>query len=122
MQAGLVNTYQHPASNRSWIAWGLSLLLFAGYVLLYFGGNPHRGFAADPVEDWARALGLDGKWTLYGIVYTLAMIAGGLFVLRRHGNSPYQRVRTITVVAVALIVVILGLLPSGIVETAQRFF
>jgi polyferredoxin len=103
LQAGLIHTYRQPASNRSALAWGLSFLLFAAYVLLYFGGNPQRGFAADPVEDWARALGLDGKWTLYGLVYTLAMVVGGACVLRRHGNSPYQRVRTITVVVVQVV-------------------
>ena len=40
----------------------------------------------------ARAAGLGSKWTLYGLVYTLAMVAGGAYVLRRHGNSRYHRV------------------------------
>jgi polyferredoxin len=51
----------------------------------------------------AEALGLKSKWTLYGLLYTLAMVAGGLYVLRRHGNSPYQRARTLCVVAVQVV-------------------
>ena len=31
------------------------------------------------------------------------MIAGGAYVLRRHGNSPYQRIRTLTVVSVQVL-------------------
>ncbi len=103
MQAGLLDTYRHPLGSRGASAWLLSGLLLAAYVLLYFGGNPRVGFAADPLQDLARALGLASKWTLYGLAYTLAMIAGGLFVLRRHGNSRYQRVRTIVVVLVQVV-------------------
>jgi polyferredoxin len=103
MQAGLMNTYQHPVSARGGAAWVLSALLLAAYLLLYFGGNPAVGWQADPLQDLARAVGLGSKWTLYGLVYTLAMVAGGLFVLRRHGNSPYQRTRTLVVVAVQVV-------------------
>jgi polyferredoxin len=103
MQAGLMNTYQHPASNRSWVAWSLSALLLAAYVLLYFGPLPALGLRFDVFERAAQALGLGSKWTLYGALYTLGMIAGGAFVLRRHGNSPYQRARTVVVVLVQVL-------------------
>jgi len=111
MQAGLLNTYQHPLSNRSWLAWSLSVLLFAAYILLYFGPLPALGLRFDLLQRLAEVAGqalglpvvLHSKWILYGSVYTLAMIAGGAVVLRRHGNSRYQRVRTITVVGVQLL-------------------
>ncbi len=85
MQAGLMNTYQHPVSNRQPVAWLCSAVLVVAYVLLYFGGNPYRGFAADPIqrlaEGIAGALSLPqafhSKWVLYGVVYTLAMVLGG---------------------------------------------
>jgi hypothetical protein len=110
MQAGLMNTYQQPVSNRSWLAWSLSVLLFAAYILLYFGPLPALGLRFDLLQRLAEVAGqalglpvvLHSKWILYGSVYTLAMVAGGAFVLRRHGNSRYQRVRTIVVVAVQL--------------------
>jgi ferredoxin-type protein NapH len=111
MQSGLMNTCQHPASNRSWLAWALSAALFLAYVLLYFGPIPALGLRFDVFQRTAEVAGaalrlpavLHSKWVLYGTVYTLAMILGGAFVLRRHGNSPYQRVRTITVVFVQVL-------------------
>ena len=111
MQAGLMNTYQHPVSNRHTVAWLCSAVLVIAYLLLYFGGNPHRGFAADPIqrlaEGIAGALSLPSafhsKWVLYGACYTLAMIIGGVFVIRRHGNSRYQLVRTSVVVLVQVV-------------------
>src|SRR5262249_11584275 len=54
-------------------------------------------------ETLARALGLGSKWLLYGILYTLAMVAGGIFFLGRHGNSRYERVRTISVLFVQVV-------------------
>jgi ferredoxin-type protein NapH len=111
MQSGLMNTYQHPASNRSWVAWTLSALLFLAYVLLYFGPMPALGLRFDLLQRAAEVAGtalglpavLHSKWILYGTVYTLAMILGGAFVLRRHGNSPYQRIRTTSVVTVQVV-------------------
>ncbi|HXK11471.1 MAG TPA: 4Fe-4S dicluster-binding protein [Vicinamibacteria bacterium] len=111
MQSGLMNTYEHPVSNRSWVAWALSALLFGAYVLLYFGPVPALGLRFDLLQRAAEALGaalslpavLRSKWILYGTVYTLAMIAGGAFFLRRHGNTPYQRLRTASVVGVQVV-------------------
>jgi polyferredoxin len=111
VQSGLVNTYGRPASNRSWVAWSLSALLFAAYILLYFGPLPALGLRFDLLQSASevagRALGLprvlQSKWILYGTVYTLAMLLGGAFFLRRHGTSPYQRARTITVVGVQVV-------------------
>lgn len=104
MQAGLLNTYQRPVATRQPVAWACAAALFAFYVALYFGGNPQRGFRADPLQSLAAAVHLDSKWTLYGILYTLAMVLGGAYFLRRHGkNSPYQRARTIVVVLVQVV-------------------
>ena len=103
MQAGLLDTFQHQMARRGILAWLLSGLLVAAYVLLYFGPIPQLGIHADVFEQGARWFGLSSKWTLYGLVYSLAMLAGGAYVLRRHGNSPYQRVRTIVVVLVQIL-------------------
>jgi len=94
MQAGLLNTYRSPVQSRRSPAWLLSGILLAFYLLLYFTD------ALDPV---ARGLGLSDKWMLYGLLYTVAMIAGGAFFLRRHGNSRYQRIRTLVVVGVQIV-------------------
>ena len=88
MQAGLLDTYQHPAQSRKWPAWVVSAVLVASYLVLYF---------TEWLEPPARAVGLGSKWTLYGLVYSLAMIIGGVYFLCRHGNSRYQRIRTASV-------------------------
>ncbi len=94
MQAGLLDTYRHPVQSRQWHAWALSALILASYLVLYF---------TDVLEAPARALRLGSKWTLYGLVYSLAMVIGGAFFLRRHGNSRYHRIRTVTVVLVQVL-------------------
>ena len=78
MQTGLLSTYKKSVSSRGIAAWVASLILFAFYVIIYFTG------LLDPV---ATALGLGSRWTIYGILYTLAVTTGGLFFLKRHGNS-----------------------------------
>ena len=103
MQAGLLNTYRQPARNRSALAWGLSALLFTSYILLYFGPLPALGIRVDVFQRGAEAVGLGSKWTLYGLLYTAAMLVGGAYFLKRHGSSPYHRVRTIVVVAVQVV-------------------
>lgn len=91
MQAGLLDVYQSPTKTRGALAWIISALLIGFYVDLYF--FEHLGVVA-------HALHLPDKWTLYGLLYTVGMLIGGWFMLQKHGNSPYHRWRTITLVAV----------------------
>jgi len=94
MQSGLLTTFRNSSQTGGLPAWLVSALLFAFYVVMYFTGY------FDPV---ATALGLGSKWTLYGLTYTLAMWVGGFFFLRKHGNSPYQMIRTWSVILVQTI-------------------
>src|SRR5215470_4843073 len=103
MQAGLLSTYHNAVQSRRVVAWLVSFLLAAFYVLLYFGPIPWLGIRIDVFESAAQAMGLGSKWLLYGILYTLAMIAGGVFFLRRHGNSRYERIRTLSVLFVQIV-------------------
>lgn len=91
MQAGLLKTYKSGVRSRGMTAWVLSVVLLAFYCMIYFTGW------LDPV---ARAMGLGGKWTLYGLSYTLAILFGGIYFLRVHGNSRYHRIRTISLMIV----------------------
>jgi hypothetical protein len=79
MQAGLMTTYQSPVRTRHTWAWMLSGLLSVSYLLLYLGPIPRLGVRVDVFQRLAQAVGLSSKWTLYGLVYTLAMIAGGAY-------------------------------------------
>jgi polyferredoxin len=91
MQAGLLSTYRNPVQNRAAMAWLWALILMAFYIDLYF---------FDHLEAAARAVHLPSKWTLYGLLYSVAMCVGGVFMLRKHGNSRYHQVRTAVLVAV----------------------
>jgi ferredoxin-type protein NapH len=91
MQAGLLNIRDASIRNRGLGAWLLSAVLIVFYVDLYFYEH------LSPV---AAALHLPSKWTLYGLLYTVAMMVGGWFMLKKHGNSRYHRARTLTLVSV----------------------
>lgn len=103
MQAGLLDTFHQPMRTRQWPAWILTAALTVSYVLLYFGPMPKLGITIDVFETVAQSVGLSSKWVLYGLLYSVAMTAGGVYMLKRHGNSPYQRVRTIVVVLVQIV-------------------
>ncbi len=81
----------HDVKNRGVTAWLLGGLFTAFYLALYF-------------TDWltlvARGIGLDNKWTLYGALYTLAVTAGGAYVIRKYRHNRYQVVRTLVVIFV----------------------
>lgn len=89
MQSGLLNTYKSNLRTRGGLAVLLGAVLFAFYADIYW--FPHL----DPL---AKAIGLGGKWDIYGILYTLAIITGGIYFMRRHGNSRYQLMRTLSVI------------------------
>ncbi len=86
--------FVHDIENRGISAWILSLLLTSFYLVLYF-------------TEWftpaARALGLASKWTLYGLLYTLAIVTGGIYMLRKYRHNRYQVVRTCVVIFVQIV-------------------
>ncbi len=79
----------HDATHRGPTAWLLALLFTGFYLVLYF-------------TEWftpiAHSLHLDGKWTLYGLLYTLAVTGGGLYVIRKYRHNRYQVIRTSVVI------------------------
>ncbi len=94
MQAGLLTTYKSGVRSRGLWGWVLSGLLFAFYILIYF--TP----VFDPI---AKAVGLASKWNLYGVLYTLAIVVGGAWFLKVHGNSRYHRLRTISLMVIQVV-------------------
>jgi ferredoxin-type protein NapH len=94
VQQGLLSTYRSPVRTRGALAWVLSALLLGFYVDLYF---------FDHLTPVAAALHLPSKWFLYGLLYSLGMVVGGWFMLRKHGNSRYHRLRTFTLVGVQIV-------------------
>jgi ferredoxin-type protein NapH len=103
MQAGLLDTHHRAISTRGLMAVLVSLLLTAFYLLLYLPGSTYTPDFPDFLSPIAAALHLPDKWFLYGALYTLGMVVGGGFMLRKHGNSRYHRLRTVTLVAVQIL-------------------
>jgi len=85
----------HDITNRGATAWMVSALLFAFYIVLYF---------TEWLTPVAAALHLGSKWTLYGTLYTLAIVIGGSFMIRRYGHNRYQVVRTLAVMIVQVLI------------------
>lgn len=90
-KTGTTHWLLHDIKNRGITAWLLSGLLTAFYLILYF---------TEWLTPVARGIGLDGKWTLYGVLYTLAVTLGGVYVIRKYRHNRYQVVRTSVVIFV----------------------
>lgn len=83
-QNGLMSPWRSSWRSRGASAWIIAAVLVSAYLLLYF---------TEVFQPLAERVGLRSKWNLYGLVYTLAMVVGGLRYLKVHGNSRYNRVR-----------------------------
>jgi len=87
----LLGRLHHDVTHRGVTAWIVSALLIGFYILLYF---------TEELVPVAQAMGLDGKWTLYGLLYTVAMVGGGAWVIFKYRHNRYQVIRTLVVVGV----------------------
>ncbi len=94
VKPGAFEWFKHDITNRGVTAWILSAALFAFYLALYYT----ESFTAP-----AKAIGLQSKWDLYGLLYTIAVVTGGIFVIRRYRHNRYQIVRTSVVMFVQIV-------------------
>ncbi|MFW6066957.1 MAG: 4Fe-4S binding protein [Myxococcota bacterium] len=83
-QNGLMGTHRESWRTRGPWAWVIGIGLMTFYCVLFF---------TPTMDGWAQALGLRNRWFFYAALYSVAMIGGGVYYLRRHGNSRYNRVR-----------------------------
>ncbi len=91
IKSGSAHSLLHDVKNRGISAWLLAAILTGFYLVLYF-----TEWLAVP----ARMIGLESKWTLYGLLYTLAVTAGGVHVIRKYRHNRYQVIRTCVVIFV----------------------
>lgn len=105
-QQGAAGWFKHDITHRGVTAWILAFVLLAFYVVLYWGGQNVFGVdVPNVVQDFAKWLaGVMGvkakylnKWTIYGALYSIAIVGGGIYVMRKYSHNPYQLVRTIVV-------------------------
>jgi ferredoxin-type protein NapH len=84
----------HNITHRGVFAWVLAAVLFGFYIVLYY---------TELFTGAAQLMGLGSKWTLYGLIYSIAIVAGGLYVIKKYRHNRYQIVRTIVVMAVQVV-------------------
>ncbi len=100
-QKGAVGWFKHDITHRGITAWILFVLLALMYFFFYYGGRTLFGAPIpDPFTPIAQGLGMPHKWTFYGLLYTIAVVAGGVLMFRRYGHNRYQVVRTSVVIFV----------------------
>jgi ferredoxin-type protein NapH len=93
-QQGLMRTYRQPWRNRGLAGWLISAGLIAFYCVLYW---------TDWLDRPAQILFLRNKWYLYGALYSVGMVVGGIWYLSQHGNSRYNQLRIATNVSVQIV-------------------
>ncbi len=92
-QNGLLRTWREQWRSRGVSAWVVAMGLTLFYLVLYFEDDVRGALGFRPITPLARAVGLENRWYLYGLLYSAAMIGGAIYYLRRHGNSRYNRAR-----------------------------
>lgn len=106
-QAGIKNDHVFSAAltNRGVIAWLLTLVITAFYILLYFypsvlgykdSGNTGLIGLFDPFSQWIR-LKPATQWFVYGCLYTIAILLFGIKFLLKYRGNRYQQLRTLSV-------------------------
>lgn len=105
-QQGAIGWFKHDITNRGVTAWGLAAFLAAFYVILYWGGQEIFGFSIpnyfESIAGWFKesvgiGKGWANKWTIYGLIYTIAITGGGLYMFKKYGHNRYQVIRTLVV-------------------------
>ncbi len=98
----------HDLTHRGVTAWALTGILCGFYLALFFPTlGKKAGVDLDALAGaWFSFLPhplTPDRWTLYGTLYTLAILWGGVHVLRKHRHDRYQVVRTSVVMGVQVV-------------------
>ncbi len=100
-QQGALGWLKHDITHRGVTAWALTVVLALFYLVLYYGGRTIGGvYIPDFWHYAADAIGLPHKWTFYGLLYTIAVGVGGIYVMKKYSHNRYQLVRTGVVIFV----------------------
>jgi ferredoxin-type protein NapH len=100
------NLWLRGSTGRGALAWLTAVVLTGFYVVLYWFSSPDEQgkfgplnqlvHALDPFSQALRHKPAD-QWFLYGTFYTLAVLVMGGRTLWKYRHSPYQRIRTVSV-------------------------
>ncbi len=96
--------WQRSSTNRGIIAWVTGVFLTGFYVILYWWPDLMNGLirSIDPLSKLLRGIEAD-RWFLYGTFYTLAVLIMGVRALLKYRHSPYQVIRTLSVMFFQLV-------------------
>ena len=91
--------FHRAISSQGWIGIILGCFLIAFYVLLYWFPQHIVSWVilVDPISQFMNG-NEASQWFLYGLLYTLAIIIMGIRMLIKYRHSPYQKVRTTSVI------------------------
>jgi polyferredoxin len=95
-------------TSRGSLAWIFSIVLTAFYVLLYWypeylglgmDGKSNTGLIRlfDPLSFFLKNKPAS-QWFVYGVFYTLLIFSLGIKFIWKYRHSPYQRLRTISII------------------------
>ena len=86
------------STSRGTIAWVTAVVLTGFYIILYWFPQYLEALirALDPFSQWMRGQPAN-QWLLYGTFYTLAILVMGVRALFKYRHSPYQIIRTLSV-------------------------
>ena len=86
------------STSRGTIAWITAVVLTGFYIILYWFPQYLEALirALDPFSQWMRGQPAN-QWLLYGTFYTLAILVMGVRALYKYRHSPYQIIRTLSV-------------------------
>ncbi|MGV3639441.1 MAG: 4Fe-4S binding protein [Adhaeribacter sp.] len=86
------------STSRGAIAWITAVFLTGFYILLYWFPASLQGLirSTDGFSDWLRGKPAD-HWFVYGLFYTGAVLVMGGRAILKYRHSPYQLIRTCSV-------------------------
>ncbi|WP_340153268.1 4Fe-4S dicluster domain-containing protein [uncultured Marivirga sp.] len=98
--AGIKNDgiFHSALKNRGWIGILLGTFLISFYVFLYWFPEYMTSWIVmvDPVSKMLSG-NPASQWFMYGFLYTLAILVMGIRMIIKYRHSPYQMVRTVSV-------------------------
>jgi ferredoxin-type protein NapH len=101
---GLAGWLHNDVTHRGVTAWLVSGALISFYLILYFQQTFDQGRRLDLLAQRIFAFLPESyeptRWTLYGGLYSLAIVSGGLWMLWKYRHNRYQVIRTLVVMFV----------------------
>jgi Pyruvate/2-oxoacid:ferredoxin oxidoreductase delta subunit len=113
--------FKSKLKARGWLGIALGAFLILFYILLYFYPEHMVSWIimVDPISQFLNG-GFAGQFFLYGLLYTIAVLVMGVRMMVHYRHSPYQILRTCSVMFFQLAFAFL--IPEILVRLKQPYF